>query len=159
MLVAFAGVAWAEDENDNPAALAKALPAATVSLEQGLKAGEREGKPISAKYELDHGALQLSVYTMKDGSFSEVIIDHKTGAIAKVEKITDAEDLEDAQNQGKAVAKSKLTLETALESAAKANSGYRAPCSIIPMLAAVVPMATITLMKGEEVKKVSVQLD
>ena len=156
-LSAFAGIAIAE-EDDNPAALAKALPQATVSLQQALKASEREGKPISAKYELDHGALQLSVYTMKGDKFSEVVIDHKTGAITKAEKITDAEDLEDAQGQGRAMAQAKVTLESAIENATKANSGYRA-VSIIPVLAAVVPMANVTLMKGEDVKKVSVQLD
>jgi hypothetical protein len=156
-LSAFAGTAMA-DEDDNQAALAKALPDATVSLQQALKASEREGKPISAKYELDHGALQLSVYTKKGETFSEVIIDHKTGTIAKAEKITDAEDLEDAQGQARAMSQAKVTLESAIEKATKTNSGYRA-VSIIPVLAAVVPMATVTLMKGEDVKKVPVQLD
>ena len=67
--------------DDNPVALAKALPEASVSLDQGLKASEREGKPISGKYEIADGALQLSVYTIKGNQLSEVIDDHKTGAI------------------------------------------------------------------------------
>jgi hypothetical protein len=50
-------------------------------LDQGLKASEREGKPISGKYEIADGALQLSVYTIKGNQLSEVIDDHKTGAI------------------------------------------------------------------------------
>src|SRR5260221_172799 len=70
--------AWAEGEM-NPAALAKALPQATVTLDQALKASERQGQPISAKYEIEDGALQLSVYTIKDTAFSEVIVDHKAG--------------------------------------------------------------------------------
>src|SRR5438552_1779305 len=47
------GTVYAADEDDkvDAAALAKALPSATVSLEQGLKAGEAKGKPISAKFE------------------------------------------------------------------------------------------------------------
>ena len=50
-------------------------------LDQGLKASEREGKPISGKYQIADGALQLSVYTIKGNQLSEVIDDHKTGAI------------------------------------------------------------------------------
>jgi hypothetical protein len=56
-----------------------------VSLDQGLKASEGEGKPISAKFELEHGALQLSVHTMKGDKFSEVVVDHKAGSIKKAE--------------------------------------------------------------------------
>ena len=62
--------------DDNPVALAKAIPEASVSLDQGLKASESEGKPISGEYEIEDGALQLSVYTMKGDQFSEVIVDH-----------------------------------------------------------------------------------
>src|SRR6266481_1572392 len=60
-----AAVALSSRAEDNPAALAKALPEASVSLDQGLKASEREGKPISGKYEIEDGALQLSVYAME----------------------------------------------------------------------------------------------
>ena len=83
--------------DDNPVALAKALPEASVSLDQGLKASESEGKPISGEYEIEDGALQLSVNTMKGDQFSEVIVDHKTGAVKNAEKITDADDLKDAK--------------------------------------------------------------
>jgi len=64
---------------------------AKVSLQQGLKAGEREGQPISGKFEVEDGKLQLSVYTAKEGKFFEVIVDHMTGNIAKVESITEGE--------------------------------------------------------------------
>jgi len=100
---------------DNPGALAKALPEASVSLDRGLKASEREGKPISGKYELEDGALQLSVYTMKGDQFSEVIVDHKTGAIKKAEKITDPDDLKNAKEQSEAMANAKLSLEQVVE--------------------------------------------
>src|SRR6266566_9089956 len=43
--------------------LAKAVSGAKVSLVKGLAASTREGNPISAKFELEHGVLQLSVYT------------------------------------------------------------------------------------------------
>src|SRR5476649_2218678 len=94
-------------EKEKPGALAKALPEATVLLDQGLKASEREGKPISAKYELEDGALQLSVYTMKGDKFSEVVVDHKAASIKKAEIITDAGDLKHAKAQTQAMAKAK----------------------------------------------------
>jgi hypothetical protein len=100
MAIAFScGSARADEDELDAAAMAKLLPAATVALEQALKVGEREGKPISGKYEIEKGALQLSVYTAKDGGFREVIVDHKTAAIEKSEKITDTEDLDDAKSQ------------------------------------------------------------
>ncbi len=147
----------AEGEGDS-AALAKALPQASVSLDQGLKASEREGKPISAKYEIENGALQLSVYTMKGDQFSEVIVDHSSGSIKKAEPITDADDLKAAQEQSAAMAKAKLPLEAAVGGAVKANSGYRA-VSVIPTLNGGQPVAAITLMKGEDVKKVTEKLE
>ena len=49
------------------AKLADAAKHAKVALDAGLKASEREGKPISGKFELDEGKLQLSVYTEKAG--------------------------------------------------------------------------------------------
>jgi hypothetical protein len=155
ILAAFALPSGAED---NPSALAKALPEASVSLDQGLKASEREGKPISGKFELEDGALQLSVYTMKAGEFSEVIVDHKTGAIKKAEKITDTDDLKNAKEQSEAMAKAKVDLAKAVEVAMKANSGYRA-VSATPTLDVGKPVADITLMKGEQVKKVTEKLD
>jgi len=84
ILVAVALSSWAEEGDAK--ALAKALPEASVSLDQGLEASEREGKPISGKYEIADGALQLSVYTMKGDEFSEVIVDYKSGTISKAEK-------------------------------------------------------------------------
>jgi hypothetical protein len=144
--------------DDNPVALAKALPEASVSLDQGLKASESEGKPISGEYEIEDGALQLSVYTMKGDQFSEVIVDHKTGAVRKAEKITDADDLKDAKEQSQVMAGAKVSLDKAVDDATKANSGYRA-VSVVPILDAGKPVANITLMKGEDVKKVAEKLD
>src|SRR5207245_6925315 len=110
--------AWAE--GGDPAALAAAMKDATATLQGGLKASEREGTPISAKFEVEDGKLQLSVYTMKGNDFMEVVADPKTGAIAKAEKITDAEDLKAATSQSAAMAKAKVSLLTATETAVKA---------------------------------------
>jgi len=148
---------WAEEGMD-PAAMAKALPEASVMLDQGLKASARDGTPISAKYEIEHGALQLSVYTMKGAQFSEVIVDHKSGAIKKSEPITDAGDMKAAQAQHAAMTKAKLTLDAAVGSAVKANAGYRA-VSVEPVLDGGRPVATVVLMKGADVKKVTEKLD
>ena len=149
--------AWAEDD-DNPAALAKALSGASVSLDQGLKASEREGKPISGKYEIENGVLQLSVYTMKGNQFSEITVDYKTGSIKKAEVITDSDDLKGAKEQSEAMAKARLTLETVVAGAVKANGGYRA-VSVMPMLDGGQPVAAVTLMKGAEIKKLTEKLD
>ena len=67
--------------------IAEALESVKVSLDDGLQASEAQGTPISGKFEMDDGKLQLSVYTMKDGKFFEVIVDHKTDKVAKAEPI------------------------------------------------------------------------
>src|SRR5258707_3198648 len=80
-------------------ALAKDVNTVKVSLEKGLSTSEAEGKPISAKFEIEDGKLQLSVYTAKDGKFYEVIVDHQTGKVAKTEPITSGDDLTAAKAQ------------------------------------------------------------
>src|SRR5256885_10593424 len=103
--------AEAAEAPKNAPALAGALKGATVSLEAGLRASEAEGKAISGKFEIEDGKLQLSVYTSKGGQFFEVIVDHKTGKITKVEPITEADDLKDAKKQSNAMAKAKRSEE------------------------------------------------
>jgi hypothetical protein len=148
---------WAE-EGTNPQQLAEALPQATVTLSQGLKASEGKGNPISAKFEIENGGLQLSVYTMNRDEFTEVIVDHWSGAIAKAEPITEGDDLKDAGEQGAAMSRAQVKLVQAVDQAAQANSGYLA-AEVEPMLVAGRPVAVITLMKGKDIKKVNVNLD
>ena len=83
-------------EDADPAALAAAMKNATATLQGGLRASEAQGTPISAKFEIEDGKLQLSIYTMKGNNFMEVVADPKTGAIAKAQEITDAMDLNEA---------------------------------------------------------------
>ena len=156
-LVIGSSISWAEEET-TPAQLAQVLPQATILLDQGLKASASKGTPISAKYEIEHGALQLSVYTMSGGKFDEVIVDHKAGTVAKSESITSGDDLKAATEQGAAMAKAKVTLAAAVESAVKANAGYRA-VEVEAKLDGGKPVAAITLMKGQEVRKVTSKLD
>ena len=77
--------AWAEEAD--PAALAAAMKNATATLHGGLRASEAQGTPISAKFEIEDGKLQLSIYTVKGNDFMEVVADPST--IAKAEKIAD----------------------------------------------------------------------
>lgn len=154
--VAVAPPAWAE--GGDPAALAAAMKNATATLQGGMKASERDGTPISAKFEIEDGELQLSVYTMKGNDFIEVVADPKTGAIAKAEKITDTDDLKAATAQKAAMAKAKVPLLTATETAVKANAGSRA-VSIFPELKNGQATAEVTLLQGTTFKKVTEKLD
>ena len=125
LLAAFLGLAITSraEQGASDGSLAEALKQAQLPLERGLAASAREGKPISAKYELeddDADELQLSVYTAKEPSFSvdfetgdvsavsssfaEVIVDYTTAKVVKVIPIKDGEDLAAARNQSKAMA-------------------------------------------------------
>ena len=150
--------ASASAEEKDPAALARAMQPAKATLEAGLKASEREGKPISAKFEIEDGKLQLSVYTAKGDGFTEAVLDPASGAIVKAEKITEADDLKEAQAQSAAMTKAKQSLLAATEAAVKANSGFRA-VSVEPELKDGHPVAEVTLLQGSTFKKVSSKLD
>ena len=150
--------ARAQQADKEHAELAKSLSAAKISLQRGLTASSKEGKPISAKYEVEHGQLQLSVYTMKGDKFSEVIVDHKTGKVAKAEPITGGDDLAAAKSQAEAMAKAKRSLEAAASEAVKENKGFRA-VSVMPALKDGHPVADGTLVKGSDWKTVSEKLD
>jgi len=150
---------WAEKYKGKEGAdLANALQGTKLSLRNGLSASEREGKPISGKFELEDGKLQLSVYTEKGGKFSEVLVDLKSGKVVKVEPIVSGEDLTAAKAQGEAMAKAKLSLRAAIGKVVKADKGFRA-VSISPALKDGHPVADITLVKGTEYKAVSEKLD
>ena len=153
-------VIWAQEKGNDKehAELAKQLKAAKITLEKGLSAAEGQGKPISGKYEIEDGKIQLSVYTMKGDKFSEVIVDHKSGKIAKTEAITGGDDLKAAKAQKDAMAKAKPALRSATEKAVKANNGFRA-VSVTPSLKEGHPVAEVTLVKGDEFKTVSEKLD
>jgi hypothetical protein len=148
----------ARAEEGNPAALAAAMKNAAATLQGALKASEAQGTPISAKFEIEDGKLQLSVYTMKGDAFTEVVADPNTGAIKEEETIKDADDLKEATAQETAMAKAKVPLLTAAETAVKANAGFQA-VSIYPQLQNGNPMAEVTLLQGTTFKKVMQKLD
>jgi hypothetical protein len=147
---------WSQDKDR--AELAKAVAEAKVSLEQGLSVSAHEGEPISAKFEIEEGKLQLSVYTAKGDKFSEVVVDHNTAKATKTEPITGGEDLAAAKAQSEAMSKAKQSLSVALARTLKGNSGFRA-VSIFPALKDGHPIAEVILTKGDEWKTVSEKLD
>jgi hypothetical protein len=151
---------WAEDAEQARATLAIALKDTRVTLQEGLKASEGEGQPISAKFEIEDGKLQLSVYTMHENTYAEVVVDPQTGSIAKVEKIieTKDEDFEHAVQQKWPMQKANRSLLAATEHAVNANAGYRA-VSVVPWLEDGRPAAEVTLLRGETYKKITERLD
>jgi uncharacterized membrane protein YkoI len=153
-IAAFALSARAEEKGD----LAGKMKEAKVSLDRGIAASASTGTPISAKYEVEDGKLQLSVYTAKGGAFSEVIVDHKTGKVAKSEPIKGGDDLTAAKAQNEAMSKAKTSLHAAVSKAVKANKGYKA-VSAMPSMKDGHPIADVTLMKGADSKTVSETLD
>ena len=146
-----------KDEGDQTAVV-KALSQAKVSLNQGLLASAHEGTPISAKFEMEDGKLQLSVYTMKADKFAEVGVDPISGKVVNVEAITEGEDLAAAKAQSDAMKKAKKSLGEALQEALKANKGYKA-VSVIASLKDGHAVAELALAKGEELKTVDEKLD
>jgi hypothetical protein len=150
---------WAQRSDDKEhVELAKALKIARISVQRGLTASAKEGKPISAKYEVEDGKLQLSVYTMKGDKFSEVIVDHKTGKVARAGPITSGDDLTAAKAQSDAMAKAKRSLDAAASEAVRENTGYRV-VSVMPALKDGHPVADVTLLNGTDWKTVTDELD
>ena len=147
------GAAVANEAKDQ-AAVAKQLSSAKVTLSQGLAASEAQGQPISAKFEIDEGHFQLSVYTAQGSTFQEVLVDYTTGKIAKAGPLDEADDVVAAKKQMAAMAKAKTTLKAATDKAESENAGYRA-VSATPTLKADHAVAKVTLVKGNQFKTVS----
>ena len=145
-------------EESDTTALAAALQTGKATLQGGLRASKAQGTPISAKFEIEDGKLQLSIYTMKGNDFLEVVADPKAGAIAYAQEITDAMDLNEAIEQQAAVAKAKVPLLAAADTAVNENAGSRA-VSIVPELKNGQAMAEVTLLTGNTFKKVTEKLD
>jgi len=145
--------AWSAEQDD--AALIKAVSRAKVTLQQGLTASQREGRPISGKFEMEDGKLQLSIYTEKAGKFFEVIVDHVSGSVAKTEPITEGDDLAEAKTQSAAMAKAKTDLKSATNMAA---IGSRA-VAVTPELKDGHPVASVSFAKGDKLQTATQPLD
>jgi uncharacterized membrane protein YkoI len=147
---------YAEEHNDP--ALINLMGNAKVTLQQGMTSAAQQGQPISAKFEVDDGKLQLSIYTAKDGKFSEVIVDYATGKVVKTEVITEGEDLAAAKSQSAAMANAKTDLKAAADKAAGQTAGSRA-VSVTPSLEAGRAIASVTLLNGQQFKTVEQPLE
>jgi hypothetical protein len=151
--------AWAQQHDAKERTrLAKALKSVQTTLANGLLASEREGKPISARFDVDRGALELVVYTAKGDGFSQIHVDPKTGKIAKVEEIDGGAELAEARAQSEAMTSAKLALHQATERIVKMHPGSRA-VSVTPRVQAGHPVADVVLLKGSRFSAVTSRLD
>lgn len=146
------------DEDQAQERLIKAFAATKVSLQQALITGEREGQPIAAKFDTNEGRLQLFVYTAKDERFFEVLVDHTTGRIAKVELIVRDDDLAAAKLERDALTRSKTSLKEAVDRALSQSIGFRA-LSVTPGLKHGHAVAFILLLKEWEFKTVKILME
>jgi hypothetical protein len=139
------------------AELATAVSGAKVPLEQGLMVSKKNGKPVSAKFEIENGKPQLSVYIVKDGSkYSEVIVDHASGEIAKAEPIT-GDDLTEAKKQSDGLFRATREIREAVKEAKHDNPGYLA-VSVWPEMKDGHSMANVQLVKDNDWKTAVVDL-
>ena len=140
------------------AELATAVSGAKVTLEQGLAASKKSGKPISAKFEIENGKPQLSVYTVKEGSkYFEVIVDQNSGEIAKAEPITGGDDLEDAKKQNDGMFRATRELREAVKEAKHDNPGYSA-VSVSSEMKDNHSVANVSLVKDNDWKTAVIDL-
>jgi hypothetical protein len=144
----------ARTEEGDKAALATALSKISTTLENGLQASEKAGRPISAKFEIEDGKLQLSIYTVAADGFTEVIVTPETGDVASSEKITDADDLKAATSQKAAMDKASTSLLAAIQRVVQQNAGARA-VSIYPELKDNEPVAAVTMLGNGQLRTVS----
>lgn len=159
-LVGFAdqNVIFADDDDEGREALIKLLDTSKINLKQGLAASEQQGKPISAKFEVDDGKLQLSVYTAKEGKFFEVLINHVTGKVLRAEPITEGDDLAAAKEQEAAMASVKTSLQAAVDKTIAESANTRA-VSIVPSMKDGHPVASIDVLTYNQVKAIQQPLD
>src|SRR5262245_38021693 len=113
------------EQDEDPVALASALMHVPMKLQDGLRASESRGLPISGKYEIEDGNVQLSVYTTDGKKFYEVIVDHTTGSVAKIDELRKPGDIAAANDQIGVMAIVTTSLAAAADKAVEANSGYR----------------------------------
>jgi hypothetical protein len=140
------------------AELATAVSGAKVTLEQGLMVSKKNGKPVSAKFEIENGKPQLSIYIVKDGSkYSEVIVDYTSGEIAKAEPITGGDDLVDAKKQSDGLFRATREIREAVKEAKRDNPGYLA-VSVWPEMKDGHSFANVMLVKDNDWKTAVVDL-
>jgi hypothetical protein len=153
--VAPAGAAMTDTDK---AEIAPVVAGSKITLEQGMATSKKNGKPVSAKFEIENGKPQLSVYTVKDGSkYFEVIIDQTSGEIAKVEPITGGDDLTEAKKQSDGMFRATRELREAVKEAKRDNPGYSA-VSVLSEMKDDHSIATVLLVKDNDWKTAVIDL-
>jgi len=149
------GAAMNEKEK---ADLAPVVTAAKVTLEQGLAASKTNGKPVSAKFEIENGKPQLLIYTIKDGSkYFKVVVDQNSGEITKAEPITGGDRLVEAKKQSDGLFRATRELREAVKEAKRNNPGYNA-VDVWSEMRDDHSVATVTLVKDNDWKIAVVDL-
>jgi hypothetical protein len=155
--VGFSTAAMAEDI-ENHTALAAALEHVKGTLEDGLKASERIGKPISVKFTLEDGTLQLSCRIAKEDGFAELILYPRLRTFSENFDFRDPDKLKTAAAQKLAMDRARVSLLSATEKAVKSNRGFRA-VSAYPVLEEGNPIAAVTLLGAGAYKIATEKLD
>ena len=148
----------ADDEDASQEALIKLLDTAKINLQQGLAASEQQGQPISAKFEVDDGKLQLSVYTAKEGKFFEVLVNYVTGKVLRAEPIAEGDDLSAAMEQNEAMANAKTSLQAVVDKTIAQSANIRA-VSVVPSMKDGHPIASIDVLTYNQVRAIQQPLD
>src|ERR1700720_3544194 len=134
------------------------VPGARGRWEGGLRGRKKNGKPVSAKFEIENGKPQLSVYIVKEGSkYSEVIVDHTSGEIAKAEPITGGDYLADAKKQNDGLFRATREIREAVKEAKRDNPGYLA-VSVWPEMKDGHSLANVMLLKDNDWKTAVIDL-
>ena len=140
------------------AELAPVVAGSKVTLEQGMLTSLKNGKPVSAKFEIESGKAQLSIYTVKEGSkYFEVIVDQTSGEIAKADPITGGDDLTEAKKQNDGMFRATRELREAVKEAKRDNPGYSA-VSVWSEMKDNHSVATVMLVKENDWKTAVIDL-
>jgi hypothetical protein len=96
-----------EETSRGPVALAEEVQRTKDSLIRGLSASACCGEPIAVTFELRQGRLQLSVCTVWNETFWNVMVEPATWKVVAVEPITNGDALAAAHAQRAAMARAK----------------------------------------------------
>ncbi|HSU04153.1 MAG TPA: hypothetical protein VLI93_01150 [Acetobacteraceae bacterium] len=146
------------DDEPDPVILRMVLADTATTLQKGITAGELQGTPVSARFNMSAGDIHLSVYTATATGFIETILDPKTGNLISAKPITDTEDLAYARIEKAAMEKATVSLLIATEKAIAENAGARA-ISAVPQLRKGQPIARVKLQRSTDSIAVSEPLN
>ena len=145
------------EEQETPA-FAAAIREVPATVEQGLTAAARAGRPISAKFEMDGDEAELTVYVARPDGFREITINPRNGSAAGATIIGGGDDLKDAQEQAAAMTNAKITLLESARHAVAAKPGARV-VSVFPTVQNGHATAVVTLLDGDNFTKVVEDLE